>query len=329
MDSALKQSIQEFLKGKVENCKILVVGDVMLDRYFYGKVTRISPEAPVPVNLISEKKNTLGGAGNVAHNLARLGCQVYLTGLLADDHHGRLLINKMRKVGINTDGVIVGRDYTTTKVRILGGHQQMMRLDFEETEAPATQKTKEMLTYVEQCLQSGIDVVIISDYGKGICTEELCQSIINKAHRYDIPVLIDPKGNNWCKYDGADYITPNVKETGIVLGKELANENDSLREAAKIISKRYHINNVMITRSEMGISLFSIDSEFYVPTVAKEVFDVSGAGDTVISVFSAGIAGSMEMEKAMKMANIAAGIEVEKIGTYAVSSQEIINNLFI
>mgnify|MGYP004468106765 FL=1 len=328
MNSNLKQSIKEFLNEKVKNCRVLVVGDVMLDRYFYGKVTRISPEAPVPVNLINEKQNTLGGAGNVAHNLARLGCKVYLTGLLADDHHGRLLINKMRKVGINTDGVIVGRDYTTTKVRILGGHQQMMRLDFEETEAPTLKKAKEMLSYVEQRLQSGLDVIIISDYGKGVCTENICQNIIKLAHESKIKVLVDPKGNAWSKYINADYITPNVKETGIVIGEEIPNNIESLRKAANKIANDYSIKNVVITRSEKGISIFSKDKEFYAPTVAQEVFDVSGAGDTVISVLAAGIAGNMDVEKVMKMANIAAGVEVRKLGTYAVSNNEIILDLF-
>ena len=329
MEQELKQSIQSFLTNKIEKCRVLVVGDVMLDRYFYGKVTRISPEAPVPVNLIRDKKNTLGGAGNVAHNLARLGCQVYLTGLLADDHHGRLLINKMKKIGINTDGVLNGRDYTTTKIRILGGHQQMMRLDFEETELPAEDKVQEMLEYVGQRVKAGLDVIIISDYGKGVCTEKLCQTIINMAHESKIPVLVDPKGNAWSKYDGADYITPNVKETGVVIGKELPNNSDSLREAAKTIATNYHIKNVMITRSEKGISLFQQDAEMHEPTVAQEVFDVSGAGDTVIAVFAAGIGGNMDVGKAIQMANIAAGIEVGKIGTYAVGSQEIIKHTCI
>lgn len=324
MDQELKQSIQSFLTNKIDTCRILVVGDVMLDRYFYGKVTRISPEAPVPINRINEKKNTLGGAGNVAHNLARLGCQVYLTGLLADDHHGRLLINKMKKIGINTDGVLNGRDYTTTKIRILGGHQQMMRLDFEETEPPTEEKVQEMLAYIKKRLKAGLDVIILSDYGKGVCTEKLCQNIINMAHENNIPVLVDPKGNAWSKYDGADYITPNVAETGVVIGKELPNNSDSLREAAKTIAADYHIKNVMITRSEKGISLFQKDAEIHAPTVAQEVFDVSGAGDTVIAVFAAGIGGNMDAEKAIKMANIAAGIEVGKLGTYAVSKEEIL-----
>ena len=326
MDASTKAEIIDFLENKVQDCKVLVIGDVMLDRYFYGNVTRISPEAPVPVNCIDRKKDTLGGAANVAHNLARLGCQTYLAGAIGDDHHGRLLVRNLKKQGINTNGIIIGREKTTTKVRVLGGHQQMMRLDFEETDSIAENAEQELKSFIDKILDNGVNAVIISDYGKGMCTEELCQYAIKKSKEKSMPILVDPKGNNWEKYRGASYITPNVKEAGEVLGKKLPNETDSLREAAKEIKEKYAINSVMITRSEKGISIFG-DTEITIPTVAQEVFDVSGAGDTVISGFAAGIGVELPIRTSIEMANYAAGIEVSKLGTYAVDNKEILAGL--
>ena len=326
MDASTKAEIIDFLENRVQNCKVLVIGDVMLDRYFYGNVTRISPEAPVPVNCIEKKKDTLGGAANVANNLAKLGCQVYLAGAIGDDHHGRLLTRELKKQGIHTEGIIYGREQTTTKVRVLGGHQQMMRLDFEETDSIAANAEQELKDFIDKILNQGIDAIIISDYGKGMCTEAICQYAIQKAKEQFVPVLVDPKGTQWSKYRGASYITPNVKEAGEVLGKKLANETDTLREAASVIKENYAVDSVMITRSEKGISIFG-DEEITIPTVAQEVFDVSGAGDTVISGFAAGMGGTMKISAAIEMANYAAGIEVNKLGTYAVSRAEILMGL--
>lgn len=326
MDASTKAEIIDFLENKVQDCKVLVIGDVMLDRYFHGNVTRISPEAPVPVNCVERKKDTLGGAANVAHNLARLGCHTHLAGAIGDDHHGRLLLKELKKQGIYTEGIILGRDKTTTKVRVLGGHQQMMRLDFEETDSIAENIEQELKNFVDRILYRGVNVIIISDYGKGLCTEELCQYVIKKSKEKSIPVLVDPKGNNWEKYCGANYITPNVKETGEVLGQKLLNETDILREAAKKIKDKYAVNSVMITRSEKGLSIFG-DTEITIPTVAQEVFDVSGAGDTVISGFAACIGVELPIRTSIEMANYAAGIEVSKLGTYAVDKKEILAGL--
>lgn len=327
MDESIKNQIRYFLKNKVQSCRVLVVGDVMLDRYFYGKVTRISPEAPVPVNLIDKKEDTLGGAANVAHNLARLGCQTYLVGAIGRDHHGRVLQRKLRQKAIHAEGIIFGREKTTTKIRILGGHQQMIRLDFEETDMIAGEAEDEMKMFVSQQMTEGVEAVIISDYGKGICTPKTCQYIITQGREKQIPVFVDPKGNQWEKYKGASYITPNVKETGVVLNQILSNNNEVLRQAAQQIKEQYSIDNVMITRSEKGISFYGAETEINIPTVAQEVFDVSGAGDTVISAFAAGLGAGLSEQVAAEMANFAAGIEVGKLGTYAVSKQDIQDSL--
>ena len=326
MDASTKEEIIDFLENKVQDCKVLVIGDVMLDRYFYGNVTRISPEAPVPVNCIDRKKDTLGGAANVAHNLARLGCQTYLAGAIGDDHHGRLLIRELKKQRINTEGIILGREKTTTKVRVLGGHQQMMRLDFEETDSVTSQAENELQAYINAITEQGLNTIIISDYGKGICTEGICQYAIRKAIEKSIPIMIDPKGTNWTKYRGASYITPNVKETGEVMNFKLANDTEILRNSAAEIKGKYNIEAIMITRSEKGISLFGKE-EMTIPTVAQEVFDVSGAGDTVISGFAATIGMDIKTQTAVEFANFAAGIEVGKVGTYAVSKEEILTAL--
>ena len=313
----------DFLEHKVAQCSVLVFGDVMLDRYFYGDVLRISPEAPVPVNRIEEKKDTLGGAANVAHNLARLGAKVALAGIIGDDHHGRVFLKKLKKFGIDGTGICKGRQRTTTKIRILGGHQQMLRLDFEETEPVADELEQMLLGEIRQAVEHGVQAIIISDYGKGLCTEKLCQDIIHLAQEYHILVVVDPKGTHWEKYAGADYITPNVKETATVIGEPVRNEEKALQQAADTIRARYHMSQVMVTRSEKGISLFAADGAIHIPTLAQEVFDVSGAGDTVISAFTAALCARMPVRQAIYFANYAAGIEVGKLGTYAVSADDI------
>ncbi|CAJ0596405.1 unnamed protein product [Cylicocyclus nassatus] len=276
------------------NAHVLVVGDVMLDQYFYGSVSRISPEAPVPINRIERQVDTLGGAANVAHNLAKLGCKTYLA-------------------GISPNGMITGREKTTTKLRVLGGHQQMLRMDFEETEPISEEYENDVLEYVKNKIENNIDIVIISDYGKGLCTKRVCSSIINIAHDKDIKVLVDPKGTDWDKYKNADFVTPNVKELGDVVGKVIKNDDDNITAAVKNVRDKYSITDVMVTRSEKGLSLYVGDEIISIPTVAQEVFDVSGAGDTVISNFATALACNLDYENAAYVSNVAAGVEVEKI----------------
>lgn len=327
MDNETRETIREFLQNKVSDCRILVLGDVMLDRYFFGDVQRISPEAPVPVNRIERQRDTLGGAANVAHNLARLGAQVTLAGIIGEDHHARVFMKKLKELGIDAAGILPVKRRTTTKIRILGGHQQMIRLDFEETEPLDVEAGRDMLRRVQASIDSGVQAIILSDYGKGLCTEQLCQRIIQLAHGRNIPVIVDPKGSHWEKYAGATYITPNVKETAVVMGEPLRNTDEPLRQAGQTIRQKYRIENVMITRSEKGITLYTKDQEIYIPTLAQEVFDVSGAGDTVIAMFTAAFCGQLPLEQAVYLANYAAGIEVGHLGTYAVSREEILHTL--
>lgn len=322
-----KENLYRFINGQAEKCKILVVGDVMLDKYYYGQVTRISPEAPVPVARVLKEKETLGGAANVAHNLALLGCQTALAGFVGADAHRQSLLEKLDARNIDHVGLICMPRPTTTKLRIIGGHQQMLRLDFEETSPAEAEYQQKLLEYIDSKLAEGIDSLIISDYGKGLCTPDTCQYIIKKCQAYQVPVVVDPKGNDWHKYTGADYITPNLKEINEILAAPIANEDQVVKKAAQHIKRKYSIRNILATRSECGLSLISQRKVTHIPTMAQEVFDVSGAGDTVIAVFALALAGKIKPEQAAYLANLAASVVVAKLGTYAVSKDELLDKL--
>lgn len=319
-----REQLYDFVAQRTSRCKILVVGDVMLDKYYYGEVTRISPEAPVPITHVLSEKETLGGAANVAHNLALLGCETSITGFVGDDYHCQSLLDKFTARGIDYHGLITTDRPTTTKLRVIGGHQQMMRLDFEES-APITGPYAErFLNYIHQKLNESLDCVIISDYGKGSCTEENCRKIIEACHAHGVPVVVDPKGANWTKYAHADYITPNLKEINQVLLEPIRNEDKAVEKAAHYVMRKFKIRNIIVTRSEEGLSLVRENEIVHIPTKAQEVFDVSGAGDTVIAVFAMGLAGGMSPADSAYMANLAASVVVAKLGTYAVSREELL-----
>lgn len=319
-----RKKLLDFVLNDIAKVRILVVGDVMLDRYYYGEVTRISPEAPVPINHVTSTNDTLGGSANVAHNLALLGCRTSIAGFAGNDYHCQTLLDKFTARGIDYKGIIRREAPTTTKLRVIGGHQQMLRLDFEDTEPVGEHYAERLIDYVEQSLQSGLDAVIISDYGKGACTEDVCTRIIDECHSMAVPVFVDPKGVEWAKYSGADYITPNFKELNAVLAKPIRNRDEYIEQAARQVMDKYNVKNVLATRSEYGMSLVQPEEGVvHIPTKAQEVFDVSGAGDTVISVFALGISGGLKPVEAAYLANLAASVVVAKLGTYAVSNQEL------
>ena len=322
-----KQALFDFVAQRTEHCKILVVGDVMLDKYYYGEVTRISPEAPVPITHVTGSKETLGGADNVAHNLALLGCQTNIAGFVGDDYHCQSLLNKFTAAGIDYHGLITTDRPTTAKMRIMGGHQQMLRLDFEDAHDVTGPYAERLLNYVTQKLNESMDCVVLSDYGKGALTEQTCQAIIQAAHAHGVPVVIDPKGSNWTKYAHADYITPNLKEINQVMLEPIRNENQAVERAAHYVMRKYKIANIVCTRSEEGLSFVNNETSVHVPTKAQEVFDVSGAGDTVIAAFAMGLAGGLRPVASALMANLAASVVVAKLGTYAVSRDELLDVL--
>ena len=316
--------LQNFLRHRIKEKKVLVIGDSMLDRYYFGDVRRISPEAPVPIALIREVRETLGGAANVSHNLARLGCEVHLAGITGQDHMRTTMIKLLMAQGIQAEGLIAAEDRPTiTKTRVIGGHQQILRLDFEES-APVNRKLESALLNYIRSMMTVVDSVILSDYAKGVCTPRLCQIVIQEGARQGKPVIIDPKGNDWRKYKGAYLVTPNLKELSEAAQADLANEDAPVERVAKRLRSRFQLASLLVTRSEKGMSLISEEDSVHIPTMAQEVFDVSGAGDTVVAVLGAALADGMKQADAAQLANMAAGVVVGKVGTYAISREELI-----
>jgi len=270
-------------KHTVTHNKVAVYGDLMLDKYYHGSVSRISPEAPVPVVKIDEIRSNLGGAGNVAHNIATLESKPTLIGLIGRDDHSKDLKNLAKVANIQLFGIETDTP-TITKIRIIGGHQQITRLDFEDIVKLEEGTIKSIKNTIDSLKEIG--VIIISDYGKGACHPEICQYIINSATKKNIKVMIDPKGADWTKYNGAFIITPNLSEVKQLLNISLNNTDSEVEAAGKTILSNYKIDNLLITRSEKGMSLITPDSVTHFHTKAKEVYDVSGAGDTVIATLA-------------------------------------------
>ena len=318
--------LKNFVSEKIGACKILVVGDVMLDKYYFGEVTRISPEAPVPIARVLEVKETLGGAANVLHNLALLGCQTSIIGQIGRDNHGEIFLSKLKTLGVNFSGVIETSKPTTTKIRVISGHQQMIRLDFEDARELDGSATDELLKNFSEQI-SGVDGVIISDYGKGVCTKKICREVIGACRAQKKFVVVDPKGDNWQKYFDATFITPNLKELNAVLPKKISNVDGQIEEAAQKVIDEFNLRGLVVTRSAEGLSLIDGEKISHIKARAQEVFDVSGAGDTVIAVFALALAGGIDSAAAAYLANVAAGVVVAKVGTYAVNREELLNAL--
>lgn len=308
----INTTISQFLTKQLPNLKIAVVGDVMVDRYVFGDVSRISPEAPVPVNRVSKMKEVLGGAGNVASNLSNLDCNVYLGALAGNDDHGRLLQHLLDTDKIDTTGLITSDDRSTiTKMRILGDRQQMMRLDFETITNLTNQEEQQLSVWLENLCKAGIDGIVVSDYGKGVCTPTLLKTIFGLAKEYGVQTIVDPKGADWSKYNGATCITPNVKELGECVGRTLENDDATIVEAAKSVLATVDLDYIVATRSAKGITVIAKDGRtWHNPATQQEVFDVSGAGDTVVSMMMTCLASGLSMRLALHIANGAAGIVV-------------------
>ncbi|MBQ3443680.1 MAG: D-glycero-beta-D-manno-heptose-7-phosphate kinase [Selenomonadaceae bacterium] len=318
--------LKDFVADGIGSCKVLVVGDVMLDKYYFGEVSRISPEAPVPIARVLKVKETLGGAANVVHNLALLGCQTSIIGQVGRDNHGEIFLGKLKALGVDYSGVIETSKPTTTKIRVISGHQQMIRLDFEDTGELDTLATDELLKNFSASLPN-VDGVIVSDYGKGVCTKKICREIIGACRAAKKFVVVDPKGDNWQKYFDATFITPNLKELNAVLPKRIPNVDAQIEEAAQKVIDEFNLRGLVVTRSAEGLSLIDGDKVSHIKARAQEVFDVSGAGDTVIAVFALALAGGIDSAAAAYLANVAAGVVVAKVGTYAVNREELLNAL--
>ena len=310
----------ETLKPRLQQARVLVVGDVMLDRYWFGDVSRISPEAPVPVAKIEKTEHRAGGAANVARNVAALGGQAVLLSVIGDDEAGDCLNTLMAEHGVETVLIRDQNIATTVKLRVVARNQQLIRLDFEDT------PTHEVLDGVKNRfreLLAECDVVILSDYGKGGLTHVV--SFIEWARQAGKPVLIDPKGDDYAKYTGATLLTPNRAELRQVTGS-WKNETD-LQEKARALRRNLDLQALLLTRSEEGMTLFRDGEPHHQPTQAREVVDVSGAGDTVIAGRGLAMAAGLDFPEAMRLANAAAGVVVGKLGTAVCSFDELAQSL--
>jgi D-beta-D-heptose 7-phosphate kinase/D-beta-D-heptose 1-phosphate adenosyltransferase len=301
--------------------RVLVIGDVILDQYYLGKVNRISPEAPVPVVKVAKIKHNLGGAGNVVNNISNLGAESYLLGIAGDDHNKTQLEELLNRENVRYT-LIESSSPTINKVRVVGERQQLLRLDFEDIKEIDNAILKLFKEHMKKSIGL-LNVIILSDYGKGVCTFELCQHVIQRAKKDDKIVIVDPSGNDWDKYRDATIITPNVKELGAVSGKEIPNEDSSIEHYGSAILKKYNLTYLLVTRSEKGISLFSRGEVHHIPTEAKEVRDVTGAGDTVVATLAVSLASGIDIINATKIANIAAGIVVSKFGAAPIKYNEL------
>jgi D-beta-D-heptose 7-phosphate kinase/D-beta-D-heptose 1-phosphate adenosyltransferase len=305
--------------------RMLVVGDLMLDKYIWGEVGRISPEAPVPVVRATRQSEQPGGAANVAMNLARLGAQVTVAGFTGSDENQQLLEAALCSNGITSEFVVSEGFPTITKLRILGGSQQMLRLDSERVTARTAGDYNRLLEKALQRLP-GCHAVVLSDYAKGALTPELCQQIILAARRLEIPVLVDPKNTDFARYRGATTICPNRIELAAAVHLD-GSGLDALLEAAEPLVRSLDIEFLTATLGEKGIALLRPGRRFLAPAVARQVFDVSGAGDTVISVLALCLASGLKPETALQLANVSAGIVVGKAGTVPIEKHELLGAL--
>ena len=305
-------------------CRVLVVGDVMLDEFVWGRVARISPEAPVPVVEVMGQSFHLGGAGNVAANVRALGGLAVVAGVVGRDVAGDRVRESLRLAGVE-DALAVAEDDrpTTLKTRIIAHHQQVVRADRERVDEVDAGLEKAVLAGAERALR-GVSAVVVSDYQKGVVTARLMKALLARARRRRLPVLVDPKVRHFARYRGADLVTPNQLEAEQASGIRIRDEAD-LRAAGEKILRLLGCRAVLVTRGEHGMSLFPRGGRpVHVPTAAREVFDVTGAGDTVIATLGLALGAGARLPEAAILANFAAGVAVGKLGTATASPAEVL-----
>jgi D-glycero-beta-D-manno-heptose-7-phosphate kinase len=306
---------------------ILILGDIMLDEYLYGAVTRISPEAPVPVVEINNEQVRLGGAANVANNIRSLGDEPYLVGVVGEDEASIKLSQLLKEKGIPRDYLVNDSERPTTiKTRIIAHSQQVVRADREDTREITGELEKRILDKFNMVADK-LKGVIISDYGKGVITASLLAKIIPACRNKGIFIAVDPKETHFFNYKGVSVITPNHHEAGFAAGKRIKTDED-LNTVGKLLLEKLQVDSLLITRGEKGMALFNANGEVdYFPTVAKKVFDVTGAGDTVIASFVSAIAAGATLKEAAVFSNCAAGVVVGEIGTATVSLPQLVEEL--
>jgi D-beta-D-heptose 7-phosphate kinase/D-beta-D-heptose 1-phosphate adenosyltransferase len=313
--------------NRFDKAKVLVIGDVMMDEYIWGDVSRISPEAPVPVVRVAKESFIPGGAANVVRNINSLGGKVYLIGTIGNDSPGKRLKRSLTKKGVSTQGLIIDRSRPTTqKTRVIAHSQQVVRIDKERIDSVTSQIRKRLLNALERFINR-VAIVVVSDYGKGIITPTTLKKIFSLANKYKKQVVIDPKVGHFEDYRGATILTPNQNEARIALGGILT-EEESIRSIGKRILRELDLEALLITRGAEGMSLFERNEKVIdIPTVAQEVYDVTGAGDTVTAVLALGLAAGADFLSSARIANFAAGIVIREVGAATVNKRELIKSI--
>lgn len=316
-----------FRREAHSSARVLVVGDMMLDRYLWGDVDRISPEAPVPVVRVTRSSERLGGSANVAANLVGLGLEAALAGHVGFDADALRIEEMLVEAGIKPLLTRTRDRATVTKTRVLGGHQQMLRLDWEDTGAIAEAASQALLDSVFASLDSWQPgVVILSDYAKGTLTRGVCQALIEAAHERKIPILVDPKGHDYAKYRGATALTPNQKEAAEACNCGVRDVG-AILAGAELLRSELALSFLPVTRGEHGIALLEAGKVIHLPATAKQVFDVSGAGDTVIATLAAGLLAGLSPTDSCRLANLAAGVVVGKVGTVPIGRDDLLHEI--
>ncbi len=310
--------------GRYSDTTVLVVGDIIADHYVWGKVERISPEAPVPIVDVQRESFMLGGAGNVASNILSLGGRVKLCGVIGNDDMGRWILNKLKTDDVCTDGIAIeeGRP-TSKKTRVIAHNQHVVRFDHESRGEIAAQSQEFIMDYIGTHIDD-IRVIVISDYAKGVITKYMAQAILSLALEYNLCIIIDPKLKHFDFYTGATVITPNTSEASMASGVTISDE-PSLLKAGDILLKQSGAEAILITRSEHGMSLFQRNNDVtHIPAVARDVYDVTGAGDTVVSTLALSVAAGASLKDAAILANYAGGIVVGIVGTATVQRDQLL-----
>ncbi len=320
------KSLEKIVR-RFKGASVMVIGDLILDEFIWGDVSRISPEAPVPVVWVKKESFMPGGASNVANNLNSLGAKVYSVGVIGGDDRGAILKDSLDQKGIDTRGVIIDDSRPTTlKTRVVAGHQQVVRIDKEKTDPLSDSMVRRMLDSIAGTMKK-VDAVIIEDYGKGVITPKLLQKIVPLAKKGNKIISVDPKEEHFKYYRGITVITPNNHEASRAVGFPIK-DNKTLRSAGAALLSKIGCKIALVTLGENGMAVFCKGKPMeHIPTVAQEVFDVSGAGDTVIAAYTLGLASGGDPVKSAYIANCAAGIVVGKIGIAVVSPEELINRI--
>lgn len=320
--AGLKRAIINFKRAK-----ILVIGDLILDEFIWGKVSRISPEAPVPVVWVNSESFMPGGAANVANNIHALEAKAFICGVIGSDERGRILTDELRRKNIDVEGIVIDNERPTTlKTRVIAHHQQVVRIDREKIDEIDDNIIGQILTFLKEKI-SLVDAVLIEDYGKGLVVPRLIQEVVSLAQKHGKIIVVDPKENHFSFYQNVTLITPNHYEAGRATGKEIKTEED-LEAAGRALLANQNCQAVLITLGEDGMRLFEGKGQsVHISTVAQEVFDVSGAGDTVVSAACLALAAGSSMSEAAHIANYAAGIVVGKVGVTVATQEELLERL--